>query len=128
MIGEGGPGWRLSRDPDRGKFSVLVEGETWAFELTEEEGRVLASLVNALFEQHLELQSQLMAEEAITLEIERAPWWGCLDGDRDSWSLQLILSGGEDEESLRGVEVSWSAPSAQEVAIAMRKMWEYPLS
>ncbi len=122
MIQEKGPGWRLSRDPDRGKFCVLIAGENWAFELTEDEGSVLASLVNALFEQHVELQDQLMAEESISLEMEKDCWWGCLDGDRDTWSLQLVLSGGI--EGSRGLEVAWSAPVAQQVATAMRKMWD----
>ena len=122
MIEEKGTGWRLSRDPDREVFSVLIAGVNWAFELTEDEGIGLASLVNSLFEQHLEIQDQLMVEESIALEMEIDPWWGCLDGDKDSWSLQLILSDGIERN--RGLEVAWPEPAAQEVAIAMRKMWD----
>ncbi len=122
MIEEKGPGWRLSRDSERDRFSVLIEGENWAFELTEHEGSQLAYLATSLSKQHHQMQEELMAEESISLEMERDPWWGCLDGDRESWSLQLVLSG--EFESSRGLEVSWPAPAAQQVVIAMRKMWD----
>ena len=122
MIEERGLGWRLSRDSERERFSVLIEGENWAFELTEHEGIQLAYLANALSDQHHQMQEQLMAEESISLEMEIDPWWGCLDGDRESWGLQLVLFG--EFESSRGLEVAWPAPAAQQVVIAMRKMWD----
>ena len=64
----------------------------------------------------------LMTEEALSLEMERLPWWGCLDGDRQKWSLQLVLHG--DEGHMRGAEAYWPIPAAQAVASAMRTMWD----
>ena len=65
-----------------------------------------------------------MDEEQITLELERTPWWGCLEGDRRAWSLQLILK--PVDLGRRGVEVSWPAPAAEAAAAAMRTLWDIP--
>ena len=54
MIQQAGDGWRVSHDPSRGEFCVLVGGERWAFELTEPEWRDLVDLV-ATLEQQLSL-------------------------------------------------------------------------
>ena len=76
MIVQEGPGWRLARDPSRGEFSILVGGEGWAFELTEPEWKDLVGLLATLETQHSVLRDQLMAEEAIELELDRGVWWG----------------------------------------------------
>ena len=78
MILQEGPGWRLARDPSRGEFSILVGGEGWAFELTETEWKDFVGLLSTLESQHCALKDQLMAEEAIELELDRGVWWGCL--------------------------------------------------
>ena len=121
MIQHEGPGWRLAKDPSREKFPVIIGGDGWALELTEQEWISLIDLINELIVQHKGIKNQLMQEELICLELEREPWWGCLDGDRDSWSLQLILDG--NEERIRGVEVYWPEPAAQSITSAMKTIW-----
>jgi len=122
VIQHEGPGWRLARDTSRKTFPVIIGGDGWAFELAEHEWTSLVPLINDLMEQHKQLENQLMKEEKICLEIERQPWWGCLDGDRDSWSLRIILESNGD--SLRGFEGYWPIPAAQAITFAMRKVWD----
>jgi len=124
MIQQEGPGWRLARDPQRSPYSVLIGGESWSVELTDDEAGALASLITDLVGHHSALCGQLMDEEQITLELERTPWWGCLEGDRRAWSLQLILK--PVDYGRRGVEVSWPAPAAEAAAAAMRTLWDIP--
>ena len=124
MIQQEGPGWRLARDPQRSPYGVLIGGESWAVELTDNEAGALASLIADLVGHHAALCGQLMDEEQITLELERTPWWGCLEGDRRAWSLQLILK--PVDCGRRGVEVSWPAPAAEAAAAAMRTLWDIP--
>ena len=92
MIQQEGDGWRVSHDPSRGEFCVLVGGERWAFELTEPEWRDLVDLVATLEQQHRGLVDQLMPEESIELELDRGVWWGCLSGDRSQWELRILLT------------------------------------
>ena len=126
MIQKEGPGWRLAKDPLRKYFPVLIGGEDWAIELTEVEAKSLVELIQELTAQHQQLEDQLMPQEALCLEMERQQWWGCLDGDRESWSLRLILHG--DGECDRGAEMHWPIPAAQQVTYAMRMMWECPIN
>ena len=122
MITKEGPGWRLAMDPSRKRFPVLIGGESWAIELTDQEWESLVPLLLDLINQHQLLENQLMPQEAITLEIEREPWWACIDGNRYSWSLKLILQG--DGEHLRSAEAFWPIPAAQDIAEAMRTIWD----
>ncbi|MFL0769979.1 MAG: DUF1818 family protein [Prochlorococcus sp.] len=122
MIQQEGPGWRLARDPTRGFFPVLIGGESWAIEITESEWQGLMTLLCDLNDQHQQLIDQLLDEESISVEIERQPWWGCLDGDRHAWSLQLVLEG--DQHRGRGAEGAWPAPAAQAITAALRTVWE----
>ncbi len=122
MIQEEGPGWRLARDPSREKFPVLIGGECWAIELTQDEWSSLATLLRDLIDEYERVENQLMPQECICLEIERDVWWGCLDGDRHSWSLKLVLNG--ESTASRGSEVFWPMPAAMNFAAAMRKMWD----
>ena len=103
-------------------FPVLIGGEGWAIELTQDEWKCLQSLVFELTDQHQQLVDQLLAEESVCLEMERQPWWACLDGDRHSWSLQVILQGAG--EKARGAEGCWAVPAAQAMATAMRTAWD----
>jgi len=122
MIRQEGPGWRLAWDPSRPVFPALIGGEGWAFELTREEFQGLVALVSALVDQHGQLIDQMMAEEAITLEMDRAPWWGCLEGGRERWALQVVLEG--ESAGGRGVEGHWPAPAAQAITAAVRTTWD----
>ena len=120
MIQQEGPGWRLALDPTRGHYPVLIGGEGWAFELTEDEWAALADLVLTLERQHRALVDQLMAEEAIELELDRGRWWACLQGDRGSWSLSVVLT----PDAGRGVEGHWPAPASAAIVAAMRTLWD----
>ena len=118
MILQEGPGWRLAQDLSRGEFSILVGGEGWAFELTEPEWKDFVGLLSTLESQHCALKDQLMAEEAIELELDRGVWWGCLAGDCQSWSLAIVLT----PQKGRGVEGFWPASTAAAVAAAVRTL------
>ncbi len=122
MIQNEGPGWRMSRDPDRGQFPVLIGGEGWAFELTEMEWSGLVTIIFELQNQHDQMYGQLMPEESICLEFEQERWWGCLEGDRDDWSLQVVLQA--KESGIRGLEVHWPKKSARAFSEAVRNIWD----
>ena len=110
----------MARDPTRGLHPVLIGGDGWAFELTEAEWVALADLVLTLERQHRALVDQLMAEEAIELELDRRFWWGCLKGDRASWGLSVVLT----PELGRGVEGHWPSPASAAMVAAMRTLWD----
>ena len=118
MIQQEGPGWRLGRDLSRGGFPFLIGGESWAVELTEMEVKGLHALLVELDHQHTLIRDQLMEEESITLELEQNEWWGCLDGTRDRWGLQVVLQGGGMQR--RGLEGAWPAPAAQAFLAALK--------
>lgn len=120
MIQQEGPGWRVARDPQRAEFTVLVGGQGWAFELTEDEWSAFCRLVLELIRNHAALQDQLMAEESIELELESGPWWGCLEGDRERWDLSVVLT----PDSGRGVEGHWPSPASAALAAVVRTMWD----
>ena len=122
MIQKEGPGWRLARDSLRHHFSVMIGGDDWAFELNEKEWVTLISIVSELIDQHQKLESQLMPEETICLEIGREAWWACLEGDCDAWSLRLVLEGNGNDQYLRGFEAFWPSPAAQSIAFEMKAM------
>ncbi len=122
MIQHEGPGWRLAWDSSRKLFPYLIGGENWAFELSEKEWHALAAIICDLTDQHRVLQSQLMPEESISVELERLPWWACIDGLKDKWSLKLILLG--DDHSSRSLEMYWPIPIGQVVTSLIRKMWD----
>ena len=118
MIQQEGPGWRLAQDLSRNGFPFLIGGELWAVELTEMEVKGLHALLVELVHQHTLIRDQLMEDESITLELQQQEWWGCLDGTRDRWGLQVVLQGSEMQQ--RGLEGSWPAPAAQAFLAALR--------
>ena len=122
MIQQEGPGWRLAKDSSRSNFSIIIGGDRWAIELNSQEWNSLVPIVIELIEQHQKIKTQLMPEESICLEMEKTPWWACLEGDQSSWSMQLILEGNGSD--LRGFEAYWPIPAAQAIANAMRTMWD----
>ncbi len=122
MIEHEGSGWRIAIDSSRNKFPVMIGGNSWAIELTKNEWSSLVPLVMDLEREHRNLVEQLMPQETLSLELERDPWWGCLEGDRESWNLQLILQGDGLEQ--RGFEAFWPIPTAQIVAKTMRIVWD----
>ena len=120
MIQQEGPGWRLARDASRGLYSILIGGQGWALELTEHEWSELVVLVKTIEDQHSALRPQLMEEENIELELDQGMWWGCLEGNRQGWSLALVLSSAQG----RGAEIFWPNPVATVVVAAMRTLWD----
>ena len=117
-----GRGWRLERDTSKRKFTVLIGAKDCSVELLETEWDSLCGIVFDLIDEHRKLKNNLMAEEEICLEMERYPWWACIDGTRESWSLKVILS--SENEERRGLELFWPIPTAQVFVAAMRTMWD----
>ena len=120
MIKHEGIGWRLEKDISRKKYIVLVGGDHFAFELSDQEWEGLRKVISKLIVELDSLKDELMAEEKICLELEIYPWWACIDGNRDDWSLNLILSG-ENFEG-RGLECFWPIPAGKELVEQMRLM------
>jgi hypothetical protein len=105
-----GPGWRFGLDPSRVGFPVLLGGEGWAVELTLAEARGLSELVMSLVAEWGAIADQLMAEESITLEVERGPIWVELEGTARAVALRFVLQPGAGG---RGVEGSWPIEASQ---------------
>ena len=123
-----GPGWRLAwredGEPSGGQpFAVLIGGQGWAVELTAAEARALANLTLDLIAEHQALVDQLLAEEAICLELERGPWWLALEGDRLQWRLKGVLS---PEAGQRALEVSWSVEASGALCQALQRLGGQP--
>ena len=112
-----GAGWRLAVDPSRDGYQALIGGEGWAIELSLEELASLSALCVRLQEQHLAIADQLMAEEAIEIALEQAPWWLELSGDRERWGLRFVLSA----PNGRGAEGMWQPPASGELCLALAK-------
>ncbi len=123
MIKYEGLGWRVARDSSRAHFPVLLGADHCAIELTNAEWNSLESLISNLLEEYEALLNQLMDEESLSVELERNQWWGCLERDSNSWSLQLVLEG-NGELHTRGLEIYWPSPAAEAVTDAMRKIWD----
>ena len=123
MIQLEGEGWRLAWRVDRRPFSVLIGGQGWAAELTAAEATALAAAVADLADEHQALVDQLLAEEAISLELERGPWWLALEGDRLHWSLKGVLS---PEPGQRALEVSWSVEASPALCQALQRLGGQP--
>ncbi len=122
MIKYDGPGWRLASDFSKPYYSYLIGDDHWAVEVSKQEWEVLVQAVIELIEQHKKVKNQLMPEEKISLEFEKPPWWALLDGDKNSWSLKLILNG--ESQNTRSAELYWPIPKAQLITSAMRTMWD----
>ena len=102
---------------------MLIGGVGWAVELSDHEAQGLRAAVSDLVEQHAALVDQLMAEEAISLELERGPWWLAIEGDRVSWGLQVVLSPAAGQRAFEG---AWPAPAAQAFSAALQQLHGQP--
>lgn len=80
----------------------------------------MQTAVARLVQQHAGLVGQLMAEEALSLELETplagGQLWMSLDGDRSQWSLGFILT---PEPGVRGLEGHWEAGATEAFAAAL---------
>ena len=123
MVHREGEGWRLAWDAGRQPFSVLIGGDGWAAELSLSEAEALRDGVSLLAAQHADLVDQLMAEEAISLELERQPWWIGLEGDRAGWALRVVLTPGPGQ---RAVEGCWSMAASRPFMAALQQLHGQP--
>jgi hypothetical protein len=123
MVQREGEGWRLAWDAGRQPFSVLIGGDGWAAELSLSEAEALRDGVSLLAAQHADLVDQLMAEEAISLELERQPWWIGLEGDRAGWALRVVLTPGPGQ---RAVEGCWSMAASRPFMAALQQLHGQP--
>ena len=118
-----GKGWRLVHEASRQPFSVLIAGEGWAAELKPAEALALIAGVRQICEQRLALESALMPEEALCLELELdlAPGslWLELDGDPQGWSLRFVLT---PADGSRGLEGLWPEPAATALIAALEQL------
>lgn len=120
-----GEGWRLGVDPRRAPYPVLIgatvgPAAAWAVELSLAEARALRRGISTLHQQHRALVDQLMAEEAIDLDLELAceggSLWCGLSGDRSHWSLSFVLT---PASGRRAVEGGWSVEASPAFAAAL---------
>lgn len=123
MIEREGQGWRIAWDGDRQPFAVLIGGAGWATELSRVEAEALRDALADLLAQHAALVDQLMAEESISLELERDPWWLTIDGDRREWSLQVMLSPPPGQRAFEG---SWPHPASRGFSQALQQLYGQP--
>ena len=123
MIEREGEGWRIAWDGDRQPFAVLIGGAGWATELSRVEAEALRDALADLLAQHAALVDQLMAEESISLELERDPWWLTIDGDRREWSLQVMLSPPLGQRAFEG---SWPHPASRGFSQALQQLYVQP--
>lgn len=123
MIQLEGPGWRLAWRDENYPFAVLIGGQGWAVELSAAEATALAAAVADLVCEHQALSDQLLSEEAITLELERGPWWLALEGDRLQWGLKGVLT---PEVGQRALEVSWSVEASSAFCQALQRLGGQP--
>jgi hypothetical protein len=123
VIEREGEGWRIVWDGDRHPFAVLIGGAGWATELSRAEAESLRDALADLLAQHAALVDQLMAEESISLELERDPWWLTIDGDRRKWSLQVMLS---PQPGQRAFEGSWPHPASRGFSQALQQLYGQP--
>lgn len=123
MIAREGEGWRLAWDGSRQPFAVLIGGDGWAVELSHTEAQALQAGVADLLAQHAALVDQLMAEESISLELERAPWWLEIDGDRERWGLRVVLTPAPGQRAFEG---SWPDPASRGFSLALQQLEGQP--
>jgi hypothetical protein len=124
-----GQGWRLVVDPGRTPYTALIGGEGWASELTGAELLTLQEAAARLTAQHRAIADSLMAEESLEMELELpigdspagvpGSLWLGLRGDREGWTLQLVLT---PEPGLRGFEGGWSATASAAFAAALERL------
>jgi hypothetical protein len=117
---QSGRGWRLAVDPSRQPFVVLIGGGDWAAELSPAEGAALLRGVATLVRQHDAISCELMAEEAICLELamdlDPGELWLELEGNKEQWQLRFVLTPSPGQ---RGLEGSWSVGASAAIAAAM---------
>ncbi len=128
-----GEGWRLQLDPERRPFSALIGGSDWAIELDQDELACLRRGVLTLLGQHRQLQSLLMPEEELDLELDlslpapaghapdRGSLFVALSGTAAAWSLRFVLT---PADGSRAAEGGWTAAASPPLAAALAGLSE----
>ena len=111
-----GAGWRVGWDPAAEQFKGLVGADDWAFELTEAEFNDFCRLFNQLVETIAHMQTALMDEEAIAIEVESDRLWLEAEGYPHAYVLHLILLTGR-----RG-EGSWQTDAIPQLWQALQSI------
>lgn len=104
-------GWRVGWDATASDYPALVGNEDWSLELTHAEWQDFCRLLAQLVDTIAAMQTELMDEEAIAIEVESNLLWLEAEGDPHSYTLHLILLTG------RRAEGSW-------VATAVPELWQ----
>ena len=113
--------WRLLKDLEKGKYCFLIGIDNWSIELQKSEFHLLYLLLLRINEQLLDIKSELMDEESISLELEHLPWYVELEGKKDEWSLRFVF---ESQDQTRSFEMYWPIPIAQNLFYEIKNMWE----
>ena len=113
--------WRLLRDFKKGKYCFLIGVDNWSIELQKNEFHSLYLLLLKINQQLLGVQTNLMDEESILLELEQLPWYIELEGKKNEWSLRFVF---ESQDQTRSFEMYWPIPIAQNLFSEIKKMWE----
>ena len=111
--------WRILKDTSKGKYCYLIGIDSWAISMQECEFNSLKKSLNKLYEQFLNINSQLMEEELISIEITDSDWYVELEGNKSNWSLRIIF---ETYEDIRSFEMYWPIQIAKKLFFEMRKM------
>ena len=80
----------------------MIGVDNWAIELQKSEFHSLYLLLLKINKQLLVIKDELMDEESITLEIENLPWYICLEGQKNEWSLRFVF---ESQDQTRSFEM-----------------------
>ena len=99
-----GPGWRIGWNPEAAEFVGLVGTEDWAIELNQVELDNFCRLALQLAETMQVMESELMEEEAITLEAESNQLWLEAEGFPGAYSLRFILQSGRQAEGAWAID------------------------
>jgi hypothetical protein len=110
-----GAGWRVGWNPE-GKYSGLVGGDDWAFELTADELADFCRLLGQLVANVRSIEAELMDEESIACEAESDLVWMQVAGISGKYDLRLILNTG------RSCEGNWAADVVAELIRAVESL------
>jgi Domain of unknown function (DUF1818) len=104
-----GAGWRIGWQPNAVDYPALLGNDEWAIELSAAEFDSFLRMCTQLAETMHQMQSELMDEEAIALELEDSLLWLEAEGYPHAYALHLIVLTG------RRTEAHWPATATAEL-------------
>lgn len=111
-----GAGFRVGWDPGKDEFVGLVGTSDWAVELTVEEWSDFGRLANQLAMTMAMMATELMDEEAVSVELETDRIWMEAEGLPLRYGLRFMTQGG------RGIEGAWSVEAVPGLLAAIAQM------